>query len=75
MVPEVVASTRKPSRFCRPLKQQEEADAPEMYEGKKVEPESKIQYTWEELKVKYAKEFNEDELQKYWKKEMKWVEE
>merc|ERR1711972_958899 len=61
--------------FAERWKQQEEADTPEMYEGKKLEPESKTEYTWEELKVKYAKEFNEEELKNYWKKEMKWVEE
>lgn len=56
-------------------KEEEEADTPELYEGKKIDPDDKKQYSFEELKQRYAKEFGDEDIKKYWKKDMKWTEE
>jgi len=61
--------------FADRWKPKEEADTPDTYKGKKINPDDNKEYTFEELSAQYSKEFSEEDLKMYWKKDMKWVEE
>merc|ERR1712185_874019 len=46
-------------------------DAPIDPNEKRRNPEDKEWYNFDEMKAKYVKDFNDEEIEKYWRREMK----